>query len=95
MRAEGWYVDPFGVHTDRWFSDGQPTSLVRDGERESHDEPPSDKVPERLERSRRAAGGDSSDLNRADDAARGERSFTARDQVDAAQSQFYFPPWPS
>jgi hypothetical protein len=38
--AEGWYHDPFGVHEARWFSDGAPTTLVRDGAVESHDEPP-------------------------------------------------------
>jgi hypothetical protein len=42
MEAEGWYVDPFGAHGERWFSGGHPTSLVRDGEDESQDEPPSD-----------------------------------------------------
>jgi hypothetical protein len=30
MRPQGWYRDPDGNHTDRWFSDGRPTSLVRD-----------------------------------------------------------------
>jgi hypothetical protein len=28
--AEGWYRDPYGIHQDRWFSAGTPTSLVRD-----------------------------------------------------------------
>ncbi len=41
-RPEGWYRDPFEVHTDRWFSDGQPTSLVRDDGLESHDPSPAD-----------------------------------------------------
>jgi hypothetical protein len=40
MRAQGWYRDPFQSHDDRWFSDGQPTSLVRDGGHDSHDPPP-------------------------------------------------------
>jgi hypothetical protein len=40
MNAEGWYQDPFGAHEARWFSDGHPTPLVRDGSVESHDEPP-------------------------------------------------------
>ncbi|HXQ75841.1 MAG TPA: hypothetical protein VN791_05040 [Acidimicrobiales bacterium] len=40
MEAEGWYVDPFSLHGDRWFSDGRPTALVRDDGRESHDPPP-------------------------------------------------------
>lgn len=40
MDAEGWYRDPFGAHEARWFSDGHPTLLVRDGSVESHDEPP-------------------------------------------------------
>jgi hypothetical protein len=36
----GWYTDPFGRHEARWMSDGVPTKLVRDAERESYDEPP-------------------------------------------------------
>jgi len=39
---EGWYVDPFGKHAARWFSDGTPTALVRDaGGVTSQEEPPS------------------------------------------------------
>ena len=45
MSAEGWYVDPYGVHGERWFSAGNPTSLVRDEGVESHDEPPPGPVP--------------------------------------------------
>ncbi|WP_426512942.1 hypothetical protein ACPPVO_21225 [Dactylosporangium sp. McL0621] len=40
MRAEGWYRDPFESHDDRWFSDGRPTALVRDGGLDSYDAPP-------------------------------------------------------
>jgi len=42
MEAEGWFEDPFRLHAARWFSDGRPTALVRDGETESRDDPPSD-----------------------------------------------------
>ena len=28
MNAEGWYVDPFGAHEARWFSNGSPTLLA-------------------------------------------------------------------
>ena len=35
MAAEGWYTDPFRLHEHRWFSDGTPTYLVRDGGRTS------------------------------------------------------------
>jgi hypothetical protein len=38
--AEGWYRDPYGIHQDRWFSAGNPTSLVRDQGTEGHDDPP-------------------------------------------------------
>jgi hypothetical protein len=38
--AEGWYRDPYGIHQDRWFSAGTPTSLVRDQGAEGHDDPP-------------------------------------------------------
>ena len=39
---EGWYKDPYRRHTDRWFSNGTATSLVRDGQSVSRDEPPSE-----------------------------------------------------
>jgi hypothetical protein len=40
QREEGWYHDPYGLHDARWFSDGRPTKLVRDGSEESYDDPP-------------------------------------------------------
>jgi hypothetical protein len=40
VNAEGWYVDPFGSHEARWFSDGAPTNLVRDNGVVARDEPP-------------------------------------------------------
>jgi hypothetical protein len=38
--AQNWCPDPFGMHEARWFSNGTPTSLVRDGGIESQDAPP-------------------------------------------------------
>ena len=38
----GWQTDPFGVHEQRYFSQGKPTKLVRDQGRESYDPPPGD-----------------------------------------------------
>ena len=40
MAEEGWYTDPFQLHEHRWFSDGVPTYLVRDGGKTSKDDPP-------------------------------------------------------
>lgn len=40
MRATGWCHDPYGLHDDRWFDDGQATSRVRDGGTESYDPTP-------------------------------------------------------
>jgi hypothetical protein len=37
MREEGWYKDPYRVHECRWFSDRNPTPLVRDGTVEAQD----------------------------------------------------------
>jgi len=34
---EGWYEDPASRHQYRWFSDGLPTDLVRDGPATSRD----------------------------------------------------------
>jgi len=38
--AQNWCPDPFGIHEARWFSNGTPTALVRDGGVESQDPPP-------------------------------------------------------
>jgi hypothetical protein len=39
-KTQGWYRDPFGLHEDRYFTEGFATKLVRDGGRESYDLPP-------------------------------------------------------
>jgi len=41
-QLQGWSADPFGVHEERYISAGRPTKLVRDGNVEGYDEPPSD-----------------------------------------------------
>lgn len=38
--AEGWFIDSYGIHEQRWVSAGRPSSLVRDGGNEAKDEPP-------------------------------------------------------
>jgi len=42
---QGWFADPFQRHDARWFSDGRPTALVRDGAVESSDPPPAGDMP--------------------------------------------------
>jgi hypothetical protein len=68
-QAQGWYRDPYGLHEDRYFSQGLPTKLVRDGERESYDLPPDQPLPKAdlvpAEQSDGEAA-DGSDLLRAD-----------------------------
>jgi hypothetical protein len=69
--AQGWYRDPYGLHEDRYFSQGLPTKLVRDGERESYDLPPDRSLPEADLVPAEQLGGkaaDGSDLLRADQA---------------------------
>jgi len=68
MNAEGWYRDPYGRHDERWFSDGQPTSLVRDQGTESSDEPPSGEPPLPLVPAAETEPNDGRDLLRADEA---------------------------
>ncbi len=51
---QGWFVDPFGVHEARWFSQGRPTALVRDGGVESQDPAPGPAVDQPLVRARPA-----------------------------------------
>ncbi len=78
MREEGWYRDPYGLHTDRWFSDGRPTKLVRDEGAESYDDPPTGDPPMPLVPVPPNPG-DSSDTKRADAAARGVQSYDAKE----------------
>jgi hypothetical protein len=66
---EGWYTDPYSRHAARWFSEGKPTKLVRDGVVESYDEPPDSpptQAPRRIEEVESEVGG--GDLLRAEDA---------------------------
>jgi len=49
LPAEGWYHDPYEAHEHRWFSNGRPTSLVRDSGLEAHDAPPAEDCPGLLE----------------------------------------------
>jgi hypothetical protein len=90
MRAEdleGWCTDPFGRHEARWLSAGTPTTLVRDGDVESYDEPP-DEEPTReaelIEPDVGSIGG--ADLWRAGDPASGpvELHTLERQMDDAA-----------
>jgi hypothetical protein len=86
MKAEGWYEDPYRIHEDRWYSDGTPTSLVRDAGVEAKDPPPSQDPPAgQLVRSvpdHAPAGPE--DLDRADDPDAGE----APDYSEAAFERF-------
>jgi hypothetical protein len=66
VRAQGWYLDPYGIHSDRWYSDGYPTVLVRDHGIESYDALPSWQ-PKSAPVPIPAAQGDGSDLKRADE----------------------------
>ena len=86
MTPEGWYVDPYGVHDARWFSDGKPTSLVRDGRAERHDPPPDTPYPGDLREldDDTATGG--RDLLRSDDAERKE--FDPDALEDAVWNEF-------
>jgi hypothetical protein len=67
MVYEGWYVDPFGHHEARWFSDGSPTALVRDGNAESDDAPPSLSFEGVLTRPDDPSSVNGEDLRRSDD----------------------------
>ena len=77
MREQGWYRDPYRLHTDRWYSDGRPSRLVRDGTVEAYEEPPPVDPPGAPERIPEGAG-DSSDVKRADAASRGNQTFDAK-----------------
>jgi hypothetical protein len=86
MDAEGWFLDPYGAHETRWFSDGTPTSLVRDGTVESTDDPPATPYRGPLVRPADSPAADGADLRRADGADAG--SFDPDAAVDAAWEAF-------
>jgi len=67
VKAQGWYRDPYRVHEDRYFSDGQPTKLVRDGSTECYDAPPPGPPQMELVEVAASQPADGSDLRRADD----------------------------
>ena len=67
MTREGWYTDPFARHEARWFSDGSPTSLVRDGGATSTDPPPDSRFPRDPHLIEPAPSVNGEDLVRADD----------------------------
>jgi len=70
--AEGWYLDPYQIHHDRWMSAGLPTNLVRDGQKVSSDPPPDLPLPDVLVPAGSASPPDPSDLRRADEASSGQ-----------------------
>lgn len=78
MKAQGWYRDPYHVHDDRYFSDGQPTKLVRDGEAESYDPPPPGLPQVELVEAPRNQAGNGSDLRRADDRQTSKAAYDAK-----------------
>ncbi|MBO0824859.1 MAG: hypothetical protein J2P27_13520 [Actinobacteria bacterium] len=83
---QGWQADPFGQHEKRYFSDGQPTSLVRDGAAESRDEPPGGDSPGMPGQAAGAA--EAADAAAATDAAEATDAAPAdRADVDAAPPQ--------
>ena len=67
MEAEGWYVDPYGVHEARWISAGTPTALVRDGDVEAQDPPPSTPYVGHLAELPQKVPAEAGDFLRADD----------------------------
>jgi hypothetical protein len=77
MRAQGWCRDPYGIHGERWYSDGEPTSLVRDGGVESRDAPPPGE-PSAPPVPLNPTPTDASDMMRADQSTREDQSFDVK-----------------
>ena len=78
MRAQGWFRDPYALHEDRYFSDGHPTKLVRDGGVECYDPPPPGPPKVELVEVRDTQPGDASDVHRADERQAGKGVFDKR-----------------
>jgi hypothetical protein len=68
---QGWFVDPYGIHDHRYYSQGKATALVRDGRAEAQDPPPEGVVTGPLVPARAApTGRESEDLLRGADRGR-------------------------
>jgi len=78
VKAQGWYRDPYCVHEDRYFSDGQPTKLVRDGGVECYDPPPPGPAKMQLVEVRESQPRDGDDLRRADDRSVGPAAYDGK-----------------
>jgi hypothetical protein len=91
VNAEGWYQDPYGLHEDRWFSDGRPTGLVRDGKIESDDAPPPEATAGPLQAALRSNASAPDDLRRADDASHATDSVNQIDRVLDVFDEYQFP----
>jgi hypothetical protein len=89
MPAEGWYRDRFELHSDRWFSNGRPTALVRDGHQEGQDAPPDETFPGPLVEAITPTGVKGDDLKRADAA----ESGAAYDPKKAREAAIDAIPW--
>ena len=72
-----------GSRSDRWFSDGRPTRLVRDEGAESYDEPPPG-APPTPPVPVPPSPADNRDTKRADAAARGDQTDDAKKAFIAA-----------
>ena len=83
MSEEGWYTDPYRLHEHRWFSDGSPTSLVRDEGKTTTDAPPDSPYIDEPKMVEPAASSAEDDLRRGGDG-KGE----SVNPVDAAWSYF-------
>ena len=86
MEEEGWYVDPYRIHEARWISAGTPTALVRDGDVEAQDPPPSTTYAGRLEELAETVPEDGDDLLRAD--SEDSKSFDPDEAEGAAWNAF-------
>jgi hypothetical protein len=87
MKAQGWYRDPYGVHEDRYFSEGQPTRLVRDSGAEGYDLPPPGPPEAELVEIPDSQASDGNDMRRADDSSAGvayNPEATAWSAIDSA-----------
>jgi hypothetical protein len=68
MKQRVGVVDPHEDYEVRWFSDGTPTALVRDGGVEPHDPPPDSPITGELQRVLETPPSGVLDLKRADEA---------------------------
>jgi hypothetical protein len=88
-QRDGWFDDPYGKHDGRYFSQGQPTNRVRDGNRFFFEEPPTEPAPDDAELALASKGADGTGTGTDEDLLVGPEAAWYPDPTGPGQMRFW------